>query len=274
VNIHDIGSRINRMSPKKKRGWWAASISAVVLTLFFCSQGGRFTVKSTGSGSPVPVLFSAQRALLSVRLAESEDLNPRQGDDFLLFLWVRLARQPSKKARSIVVLKYDADSPERQGYGVALAQGQGGVRPEVYWKGEAREGGWYPFPEIELELRRWYLLAVSFRSGRLLGLHVVADSPAGAMRLQTLGGHKVPDLLPPRARSPIVVGRSLGRSSFRGDVGPVGIIVGSHLSEHLESIIDAVTHEPTRAPPLPSSLHLIGWNITKMTSDGDAGGHR
>mgnify|MGYP006284448647 CR=1 FL=1 len=251
------------MYPKKKKWVWTASVVGAVLALFFMVKAERFTSIEDRSVSEVPVLLGVQHGLFLATIGNSEGLNPKAGEDFLVFLWVRFSKYPTKGARAIVALKYDEKYSEHQGFGLALVRGRAGVRPEVYWKGGSRVGGWYPFPDVEIELHKWYLFAMSFSGDRFLGFHTVAHSTKSRETVHTLGGHEVTGLPFPVSSSPIVLGKNGSRSSFRGDIGPTGILGGGNLSEHLKHILGELSQQPTVIPPLPSSLRIVNWTVDR-----------
>jgi hypothetical protein len=251
------------MYPKKKKWVWTAIVIGAVLALFFMVKAKRFSSIKDRSISKVPVVLGAQQGSFLATIGKSESFNPKAGEDFLVFLWVRFSKYPTKGARAIVALKYDEKSSDRQGFGLALVRGRAGVRPEVYWKGGSRVGGWYPFPDVEIELHKWYLLAVSFRGDRFLGFHTVAHSLKSSETVLTLGGHEVTGLPFPVSSAPLALGKNGSRSSFRGDIGPSGIVAGSNLSDHLQHILGELSKQPTIIPPLPSSLRMVNWTVDR-----------
>jgi hypothetical protein len=251
------------MYPKKKSWVWTANFLVAVLALFFVARTKRFSGHTVKSPSEVPVVLGAQQSSSLATIVKSEGFNPKAGEDFLVFVWVRCSRYPTKGARAIVALKYDQESGDRQGFGVALVRGRSGVRPEVYWKGGSRVGGWYPFPDVELELRKWYLFALSFRGDRFLGFHKIAHSTTSPETVHTLGGHELKGLSLPVSKAPLALGKNGSRSSFKGDIGPTGIVAGVDLSEHLQHILVELSKHPTTIPSLPSSLRMVSWIVDR-----------
>ena len=251
------------MYPKKKNWVWTAAFVVAVLALFFMVKSRRFSVRTVRPPSEVPIVLGAQQSSFLATIGKSESFNPKRGEDFLVFIWVRCSKYPTKGARAIVTLKYDQESSERQGFGLALVRGKSGVRPEVYWKGGSRVGGWYPFPDVELELRKWYLFALSFRGDRFLGFHTIAHSKTGPEMVHTLGGHELKGLSLPVSNAPLALGKNGSRSSFKGDIGPTGIVTGGNLSEHLQHILVELSKQPTTIPSLPSSLRMVSWIVDR-----------
>lgn len=207
----------------------------------------------------VPVLLSVKNQRNQRIIEGTENLNPVVGQDFLLFVWVKPSRMPTPTSRAIVVLKFDPHRVTRPGFAVAFAQSAQGLRPEVYWKGASVRGGWYSFPELEIPLHKWTLLALSYRADRFLGLHAVVNREAKGASFKTLGGHVVDGTAPPEARVPIDVGAIQGGSSFRGDIGPLGVITGRQLEEHLLELLRAINRDPRIAPALPPSLGVTAF---------------
>jgi hypothetical protein len=251
------------MYPKKRNWVWAAIVIGAVLALFFMVKSKRFSNIENRSVSEVPVLLGAQQSAFLATIPKSESFNPKTGEDFLVFLWVRFSKYPTKGARAIVALKYDEKSSDREGFGLALVRGRAGVRPEVYWKGGSRIGGWYPFPDVEIKLHRWYLFAVSFRGDRFLGFHTVAHSLKSPETVLTLGGHEVTGLPLPESGAPLAIGKNGSLSSFRGDIGPTGIVAGHNLSDHLQHILGELSQHPTVILQLPSSLRMVNWTVDR-----------
>lgn len=230
--------------------WWASS------------AGARFheaDKRNPRRRSQVPVVASLKSRLRPRVVRESEAINPHPGEDFLLFLWVKPSRMPSARSRAIALLKFDPRAPSRPGFAVALSRSAHGVRPEVYWKGNSIRGGWYSFPQFEFAPHVWTLLAISYRADRFLGLHAVPRAPAKEGQVITLGGHVVDGSAPPEAQVPIDLGAVEGGSSFRGDIGPLGIIAGQGLAEHLPRLLQAIDHQPDSPPKLPSSLRMVSF---------------
>ncbi len=199
----------------------------------------------------VAVSGSAHR----LTVPSSDHRNPTPSEDFLFFVWVKLSRMPADSVRAIAAMKFDEASPDRQGFAIALSQSGGGVRPEVYWKDALPRGGWYPFPELVVSPHRWTLLALSYRSAKFLGLHSLVRNVGGGRKVSELGGHLVSGL-PPQSTKPIILGSVTSTSSFRGKVGPMGIISGSGLAENISDILAAIDQNPGLAPSIPDGLRL------------------
>jgi hypothetical protein len=204
----------------------------------------------------VPVVFSLQRRAKTRVVPNSEKMNPVPGEDFLFFVWVKPSRTPTAEARFIPIVKFDVDGLHRQGYAIAFVRTQLGIRPEIYWKGESRKGGWYQFPELEVIPNVWSLLALSYRGDRLLGLHAVVRYDPEHGSIVSLGGHVVDGDAPPSASAPLTIGALKGDSSFRGQIGPFGIISGTELTESLLPLLKTLDASPGEAPSIPKSLRL------------------
>lgn len=233
------------------------------LALLFSSSSAtrtwRTRAEAIDRSSDVPVLVSLRNRLAPRVIRGSEDTGPASGEDFLLFVWIKPSRLPATRSRAIAVVKFDPQQITRPGFGIGLARKEGGVWPEVYWKGNSVRGGWYSFPELEYVPHAWALLALSYRADRFLGLHAVVRTPGKEARLVVLGGHVVDGSAPPNARVPIDVGAVGGGSSFRGDIGPVGIVAGQGLAEHLPRLLMALYQEPSSVPHLPPSLRVVSF---------------
>jgi hypothetical protein len=223
----------------------------------------------------VPVVVAVGGSAHRWTVPSSEERNPTPSEDFLFFLWVKLSRTPTDSVRAIAAMKFDETSPDRQGFAIALSRSGGGIRPEVYWKDASARGGWYPFPEVGVSPHRWTLLALSYRSGKFLGLHSLVRDDEGGQKVSELGGHLV-SAPPPQSTKPIIIGSATSTSSFRGKIGPVGIISGRGLAEHISDILAAIDRNPGLAPPVPDGLRLnmfISRREHERSTDPEKTGH-
>lgn len=237
-------------------------VVAALALIFSSSSASKLLGTHSGGiavNRPVPVLVSLKNRLKQRVIRDSEGISPMTGEDFLLFVWVKLSRLPAPHSRAVAVVKFDAEEVMRPGFAIALARKEDGLRPEVYWKGNSLRGGWYSFPEVHYAPRDWTLLALSYRDDRFLGLHAVARNPGHEPRVIMLGGHVVDGSAPPRVQVPIDVGAVNGGSSFRGDIGPIGIVAGHRLAEYLPSLLKAIDQNPSSPPDLPPSLRIVSF---------------
>lgn len=184
----------------------------------------------------------------AARISDAPGLNPQATSDFVFFIWFKLREPLSKEERVYIMGKYDPTSKDRVGYGIALASGPDGVRPQVYWQAATGRGKWYTFAATPLKPQQWYLLAFSFREHKYLGVHL---TPLGSdAKPKLLGGYTVdsPDL--PTSNSDLIVG-AFGSSFFKGRVGPFGILQTDAFSKDIGELLTTLAREPLT---LPSSI--------------------
>jgi len=189
-------------------------------------------------------------------------LNPSQ-EDLLLLTWVRPRALPPQGERQIFLLKYDAEKHSRTGFGLALSRRGDEVRPEVYWRDSEGKGGWYQYTSLAIQPEEWSLFALSFRKGRLLGLHgAVVGDQASAPEFQLLGGYDVGEVAPPAPVSDLFVGAP-SESTFRGRIGMVALLRGEELTEELRPILAEALRSPGELdlslfPKVKSDLFITG----------------
>lgn len=189
-------------------------------------------------------------------------LNP-SNEDQLLLTWVRPRALPPQGERQIFLLKYDAEKHSRTGFGLALSRRGDEVRPEVYWRDAEGKGGWYQYTSVALQPEEWSLFALSFRKGRLLGLHagVVGENTSKA-EFQLLGGYDVGEVALPAPVSDLFVGAP-SESTFRGRIGMVALLRGKELTEELRPLLTEALRSPgdldlSLFPKLKSDLFITG----------------
>jgi hypothetical protein len=204
-----------------------------------------------------------------VRVAHDEGLNPSVQDDQLFFVWFKLRKAVADGERVSLLGKFDVNAKVRPGYALALVGGPDGVHPEVYWQDEAGGGRWYPFTTAPIRAKEWFLLALSFRKGRYLGMHLMPYERVrrGAKRAQLLGGY---DLQPPvvaQSGVDLVVG-AYGVSRFRGRIGPFGVLRSPSLSDDVEGLITRVARSPGRIPDDLGELIEVALWATPTSDSG------
>jgi hypothetical protein len=92
-------------------------------------------------------------------------------------------------------------------------------------------------------------LAVSFREGRLLGLHGVGDLNDLERGVELLGGYELEEETYPTVDSSLVVG-AYGLNPFRGAIGPLAIFSGAGVDSDLHGIVKRLMRDPLKLPNL------------------------
>ncbi len=192
----------------------------------------------------------------AVRVSDAPGLTPSGADDFIFFVWFKLRDPLEKEERVYLMGKYAPDSRERLGYGLALVGGIDGVRPQVYWQGDAGPGNWHTFAAAKLKPQQWYLLAISFREKRFLGVHLATLGNESAPAV--LGGFSVEGTGVPKTDADLVVG-TFGSNYFQGRIGPFGIIQSKHFSDDVSGFVRAMADDPTSLPSTARAEDVALW---------------
>jgi hypothetical protein len=190
----------------------------------------------------------------ALRVAHNPALNPGGAGDFLFYIWFKLRKPPAQGERVVFVAKYDPESKARPGYSIALVGGPDGVRPNVYWQNEQEQGRWYPFASTQLSAKEWYLLAVSFRDARYLGVHLIPHK--GGKKPEVLGGYDLESQAIPDTNADLVVG-AFGVSKFRGRIGPFGIIRREAMTKDVAAFVAEMSNVPGSLPYAVSSSEAV-----------------
>lgn len=198
--------------------------------------------------SVVPNALVVSHGGTALRVAHNPALNPTGSGDFLLYVWFKLRKPLVDGERAVFVAKYDPDSKTRPGYSVALVGGPDGVRPNVYWQNEEGQGRWYPFASTQLRAKEWYLLGISFREKRYLGVHLMPHN--GGKKAEVLGGYDLEPEVVPDTQADLVVG-AFGASKFRGRIGPFGVIRREGMTKDVANFIVQMSKA---AGSLPSAV--------------------
>jgi len=224
---------------------------------FFTHQSSTFTQIAEQEGDDVfteaLVVKGPSNAL---RISDSPKLSPQAGTDFLFFVWFKLREPLGKEERVYLMGKYDPESRDRVGYGVALAGGPDGIRPQVYWQPANEAGKWFTFASAPLKPQRWYLLVASFRDQKYLGVHLAALGDSG--KPQVLGGYSVDAKTLPVTPADLVVG-AFGSTFFHGRIGPFGIIQSKAFSDDVGAFVRAMAKEPLVLPDSIDAEEVALW---------------
>jgi hypothetical protein len=136
---------------------------------------------------------------------------------------------------------------------MGITGGPDGVRPLVYWQDESGKGRWVTFASANIQPKEWYLMAVSFRENRFLGVHIApirTEAP-----IEAVGGYDLEGLNPSND-SDLVVG-SFANGKFKGRLGPFGVIQKTGLSDDLTALIERLRAEPGVIPDADESSVVL-----------------
>ena len=262
-----------------------AAFGAALVVSWLAVVGIFFSLKS-GDVSPnvpsAPVSDSAfadaialTRSGTVLSVAHHQLLNPTDSD-FMLFVWFKLKSAIDLQERSAFLGKYDQRGGEPEGYALALVGGADGVRPHVYWQNSNGRGRWFAFASTTIEPGKWYVMGVTFRAQRYLGVHIASYGPEA--NPEVLGGYDLDGSIIPASNAKLSIG-AFKRSKFRGHVGPFGVFRNIDISKDATRILKSVARDPSfdAEPVDPSQVALWadpsvdrGPLHLPITEDGDS----
>lgn len=239
----------------------AAYLGLLCIASFFAA--GRSSFSESG-GAVLDDVFDGALIVnapgIALRVLHAPALNPSPATDFLFYIWFKLREPLDKEQRASLVAKYDPQSKERSGYGISLAGGPDGVRPQVYWQDKLGQGRWYTFAATQIKAQQWYLLALSMREHKFLGLHLAALADKG--KPIVLGGYSIESSELPDTSADLLVG-AFGSSTFRGRIGPFGIIQSQGFSDDISSFIRTMAQQPLVLPDSVTPEQVALWASPK-----------
>jgi hypothetical protein len=224
----------------------------VVVALFFSFKSSQST--TGGSAPKVDGAFSDAVAITRsgtvLTVAHHPLLNPTESD-FMLFVWFKLKSSLDLQERSAFLGKYDSKEANPEGYALALVGGADGVRPHVYWQNSAGKGRWFAFASTRIEPGTWYVMGVTFRAQRYLGVHIAPYGPEASP--EVLGGYDLDGSIVPASSANLSIGQ-FRRSKFRGHVGPFGIFRDIDIAKEAPRILKRIARDPSfEAEPVEQS---------------------
>jgi len=254
---------------------FAVSWLAVVAVFFsFKSRQSATSASSTTSTSAFADAVAITHPGMVLTVAHHALLNPTESD-FMLFVWFKLKSTLDLDERSAFLGKFDQKAVNPEGYSLALVGGADGVRPHVYWQNSAGSGRWFAFASTTIEPGKWYVMGVTFRAQRYLGVHI---APYGLEASpEVLGGYDLDGAIIPASRANLSVGQ-FKKSKFKGHVGPFGVFRGIDISKDAPGILKRIARNPSfEADPVEESQIALWADPTvdrgplhlPITEDGD-----
>jgi hypothetical protein len=174
----------------------------------------------------------------------------------MLFVWFKLRSEIDPEERSTFLGKYDSKRDNPEGYALALIGSADGVRPHVYWQNAAGKGRWFAFASTHITPEKWYLMAVTFRAGRYLGVHIAPHDPES--NPEVLGGYDLDGELIPASAANLSIG-AFKRSKFRGQVGPFGVFQNIDIAKDASTIVKRIAREPSFASEPVDEKQIALW---------------
>lgn len=215
-----------------------------VLAIFFSLKKGdsrAMLPPSTSSDSVFADAVAVSRSGTVLSVAHNPMLNPA-ASDFMLFVWFKLRLEIDPEERSTFLGKYDAKSDSSGGYALAFIGGADGVRPFVYWQNATGGGRWYAFASTHIIPGKWYVLGLTFRAQRYLGVHIAPYGPDS--NPEVLGGYDLNGEIVPASPAKLSIG-AFKRSQFRGHVGPFGVFHNIDISKDASLIMKKMARDPS-----------------------------
>jgi hypothetical protein len=160
----------------------------------------------------------------------------------MLFVWFKLKSSIDMEERSAFLGKYDQRGGEPEGYALALVGGADGVRPHVYWQNSSGRGRWFAFASTTIEPGKWYVMGVTFRAQRYLGVHIAPYGPEA--KPEVLGGYDLDGAIVPASKANLSIG-AFKRSKFRGHVGPFGVFREIDIAKDTTRILKGIARNPS-----------------------------
>ncbi len=248
---------------------------AVVAVFFsFKSPQSNTTVASPRTDSAFADAVAITQSGNVLTVAHHPLLNPTESD-FMLFVWFKLKSSLDLKERSAFLGKYDPREQNPEGYALALVGGADGVRPHIYWQNSAGSGRWFAFASTTIEPGKWYVMGVTFRAQRYLGVHIAPYGPEAST--EVLGGYDLDGAIIPASAANLSIGQ-FKRSKFRGHVGPFGIFRDIDISKDAPRILKRIARSPSfDSVPVEESQIVLWADPTvdrgplhiPITEDGD-----
>ena len=229
-----------------------------VVAVFFSfkkDSASRLALLPPGKDGAFADAVAITRSGTVLSVAHHDMLNP-SGSDFMLFVWIKLRSEINPEERSTFLGKYDPKRDNPEGYALALIGGADGVRPHVYWQYASGKGRWFAFASTHIIPDKWYLMAVTFRAGRYLGVHMAPQHSEA--NPEVLGGYDLDGEVVPASSSPLAIG-AFKRSRFRGHIGPFGVFQNIDIAKDGATILKQIARDPSFAAEPVEDRQLALW---------------
>lgn len=260
ANEKTIESSITRRGVTLLGAFVAAFLLAwlLVVAVFLSlkrDESSKIAVVSPAQEDAFADAVSITRSGTVLSIAHHTMLNPSQSD-FMLFVWFKLRSAMDPEERSTFLGKYDPKRDNPEGYALALIGGADGVRPHVYWQNASGRGRWFAFASTHIVPERWYVMAVTFRAGRYLGVHIAPRSPEASP--EVLGGYDLDGAIIPASSANLSIG-AFKRSQFRGHVGPFGVFQDIDIAKNAATLLKRIARDPSFASEPVEEKQIALW---------------
>lgn len=183
-------------------------------------------------------------------------LDPVSEGTFLVSFSVLFKESPKDRYRIKLITKYDSAAAPYPGWAIALRSQSGALRPEVYWRGEDENGGWYSFGELILKLNSWNQFILVVENGEVLSLFIKEDTGVSSNEAFFMGGYSTEENLIPSSNGELKLKAPLPGAEV-AKVAIKDVIVASkpNLILNIDSAISGGISEITKVFE-PESIHL------------------
>jgi len=220
----------------------ALSLFAIIALVILLILGMTSSEKVETKKGPPFASYAINKNGSHIRIAHDQNLNPIEGEDFILMSWFKFFRLPKEKESFLLLSKVDSQLRSQRGYRLGLTREHGRLRPFVYWRNNDSLGGTYKFSDLNLSPRVWVMFGISFSKQRYLGLHAVIKAPGRKPEVVKLGGYELSVPVLPDASADVFAGSFAG-TPYRGLLGPLSIVSFQERKESLHRIYKTVAQE-------------------------------
>ena len=190
----------------------------------------------------------------------SQDLQPREGEDFLVTFWLRIERWPKIGEKCKVFSKLESRAGRVLGYALVLTRDAESIRPQLYWQNRENGGGWHSFLGLKVLPKQWFLMALSFHKQRYVGLQILYVPPgARKPKVQVLGGQPLEGSAVPNSATDFQIGSASG-ARYRMEVGPVGVFSKAGMEDELSDALRELALDPFEPPDALQGAATLFWS--------------
>lgn len=200
----------------------------------------------TGKGDE-QLTIAEGSAFASVRSDSALEISPNL--PFIVSALVRFDQLPTGEDRHVFIAKFAGKNPPYAGWAFAMHRLSTSLRPEIYWRGDDGQGGWFAFERVNLRTDQWYSFTavlskelslslylqeakMSPEALRLLSQASVLNEPTDPANntLQFLGGYDVSGIPLPRTRADLNFGAiRADQKAFHGELSSLLIAAPQEL---------------------------------------------
>jgi hypothetical protein len=170
-------------------------------------------------------------------------LDPIADSDFILVSWFKLVEVPTADQEMVLLSKSDSTKRVANGYSIRLIRAGSYFRPLVLWHDPAGKGGKYEFSDIRIDPNIWYGFVLSYSQPNILGLHLIEQKEDAKPIRSLLGAYQLKVPVMPSTNVDLMVGAARF-GTFRGAIGPVGVLVGKDLTRDIKQVVKTISENP------------------------------